>query len=141
MHLIQFKPEEIDKVWPLVKDRIQEALNRNFNPKDHWHVKEQCKLGLEQLWVIVDDKDDIHGVCVSSIIKQPNYNVGIVNMATGHDLPLWVDQIKEFEKWAVENYGIKKIEIFGRPGWKKMLTPLGFTFSHVQMDKFIGGVH
>jgi hypothetical protein len=141
MHLIQFKPEEIDKVWPLVKDKIQEALNRNFNPKDHWHVKEQCKLGLEQLWVIVDDKDDIHGVCVSSIVKQPNYNVGIVNMATGHDLTLWVDQIKEFEKWAVENYGIKKIEIFGRPGWKKMLAPLGFTFSHVQMDKFIGGVH
>jgi hypothetical protein len=75
------------------------------------------------------------------LFKQPNYNVGIVNMATGHDLPLWVDQIKEFEKWAVENYGIKKIEIFGRPGWKKMLAPLGFTFSHVQMDKFIGGVH
>ena len=141
MHLIQFKSEEIDKVGPLVKDKIQEALNRNFNPKDHWHVKEQCKLGLEQLWVIVDDKDDIHGVCVSSIVKQPNYNVGIVNMATGHDLPLWVDQIKEFEKWAVKNYGIKKIEIFGRPGWKKMLAPLGFTFSHVQMDKFIGGVH
>lgn len=141
MHLIQFKSEEIDKVWPLVKDKIQEALNRNFNPKDHWHVKEQCKLGLEQLWVIVDDKDNIHGVCVSSIVKQPNYNVGIVNMATGHDLPLWVDQIKEFEKWASKNYGIKKIEIFGRPGWKRMLAPLGFTFSHVQMDKFIGGVH
>jgi hypothetical protein len=140
MHLIQFKPEEIDKVWPLVKDKIQAALDRNFNPKDHWHVKEQCKLGLEQLWVIVDDKDNIHGVCVSSIVKQPNYNVGIVNMATGHDLPLWVDQIKEFEKWASKNYEIKKIEIFGRPGWKKMLTPLGFEMSHVQMDKFIGGV-
>ena len=120
MHLIQFKPEEIDKVWPLVKDKIQAALDRNFNPKDHWHVKEQCKNGLEQLWVIVDDKDDIHGVCVSSIVKQPNYNVGIVNMATGHDLPLWVDQIKEFEKWASKNYGVKKIEIFGRPGWKRM---------------------
>ena len=141
MHLIQFKSEEIDKVWPLVKDKIQEALNRNFNPKDHWHVKEQCKLGLEQLWVIVDNKDNIHGVCVSSIVKQPNYNVGVVNMATGHDLPLWVDQIKEFEKWASKNYGVKKIEIFGRPGWKRMLAPLGFTFSHVQMDKFIGGVH
>jgi hypothetical protein len=141
MHLIHFKPEEIDKVWPLVKDKIQAALDRNFNPKDHWHVKEQCKNGLEQLWVIVDNKDDIHGVCVSSIVKQPNYNVGIVNMATGHDLPLWVDQIKEFEKWASKNYGVKKIEIFGRPGWKRMLEPLGFTFSHVQMDKFIGGLH
>ena len=50
-------------------------------------------------------------------------------------------QIKEFEKWASKNYGVKKIEIFGRPGWKRMLAPLGFTFSHVQMDKFIGGVH
>jgi hypothetical protein len=119
MHLIQFKSEEIDKVWPLVKDKIQEALNRNFNPKDHWHVKEQCKLGLEQLWVIVDNKDDIHGVCVSSIVKQPNYNVGIVNMATGHDLPLWVDQIKEFEKWAVENYGLKRLRYLEDQDGKK----------------------
>jgi hypothetical protein len=40
----------------------------------------------------------------------------------------------------MENYKVKKIEIYGRPGWKKMLTPLGFEMSHVQMDKFIGGV-
>jgi hypothetical protein len=52
-----------------------------------------------------------------------------------------VNQIKEFEKWAIENYDVRKIEIFGRPGWKKMLTPLGFTFSHVQMDKMVGGLH
>ena len=109
--------------------------------KDHWHVKEQCKLGYEQLWVIVDDKDDIHGVCITAIVEQPNYKVGVVRMATGHDLPLWVDKIKDFEEWAIKNYKVRKIEIFGRPGWKKMLTPLGFTFSHVQMDKMVGGLH
>jgi len=141
MHLIQFKPEEIDKVWPLVKDKIQEALTRNHNFRDHWHVKEQCKNGLEQLWVVVDDNDDIHGVCITAIVQHPNYNIGVVRIATGHDLPLWVNQIDEFEKWASKNYKVRKIEIYGRPGWKKMLTPLGFTFSHVQMDKFIGGIH
>jgi len=70
--------------------------------------------------------------------REANLAFGILQAL---DLFSVVDQIKEFEKWAVENYGIKKIEIFGRPGWKKMLAPLGFTFSHVQMDKFIGGVH
>ena len=33
MYLIQFKPEEIDKVWPLVKDKVQSALERNHEGK------------------------------------------------------------------------------------------------------------
>jgi hypothetical protein len=141
MYLIQFKPEEIDKVWPLVKDKIQAALDRNRNFRNHTHVKENCKKGIEQLWVITDKKDDIHGVCVSQIMEQANYNIGLVRIATGHDLPLWVDKIKEFEDWASKHFDCKKIEVYGRPGWKKMLAPLGYEFSHVQMDKFIGGLN
>jgi hypothetical protein len=139
MDLVLFKPEEIDKIWPLVKDKVQAALNRNHNFRDHTDVKENCKNGVEQLWVIVDKKDNVHGVCITQIMQQPNYNVGLVRIATGHDLPLWVDKIKEFENWAENKFSCKKIEIYGRPGWKKMLTPLGYEFSHVQMDKFLGG--
>jgi hypothetical protein len=139
MDLVLFKPEEIDKIWPLVKDKVQAALNRNHNFRDHTDVKENCKNGVEQLWVIADKKDNVHGVCITQIMQQPNYNIGLVRIATGHDLPLWVDKIKEFENWAENKFSCKKIEIYGRPGWKKMLTPLGYEFSHVQMDKFLGG--
>ena len=139
MDLVLFKPEEIDKIWPLVKDKVQAALNRNHNFRDHTDVKENCKNGVEQLWVIADKKDNVHGVCITQIMQQPNYNVGLVRIATGHDLPLWVDKINEFENWAEKKFNCKKIEIYGRPGWKKMLTPLGYEFSHVQMDKFLGG--
>ena len=139
MDLILFKPEEIDKIWPLVKDKVQAAFDRNHNFRDHTDVKKNCKNGVEQLWVIADKKDNVHGVCITQIMQQPNYNVGLVRIATGHDLPLWVDKINEFENWASNKFGCKKIEIYGRPGWKKMLTPLGYEFSHVQMDKFLGG--
>ena len=142
MYLIQFKPEEIDKVWPLVKDKVQSALERNHKGKtlmDNQHVKEMCKQGVKQLWVTVDKEDNFKGVCISEIARYPNYNVGVVNIATGNDLPQWIDKINVFEKWAFENCGCKKIEVYGRPGWKKMLEPLGFQFNHVQMDKFIGG--
>jgi len=139
MDLVLFKPEEIDKIWPLVKDKVQAALDRNHNFRDHTDVKENCKNGVEQLWVIADKKDNVHGVCITQIMQQPNYNVGLVRIATGHDLPLWVDKINEFENWAEKKFSCKKIEIYGRPGWKKMLTPLGYEFSHVQMDKFLGG--
>ena len=139
MDLVLFKPEEIDKIWPLVKDKVQAALDRNHNFRDHTDVKENCKNGIEQLWVIADKKDNVHGVCITQIMQQANYNIGLVRIATGHDLPLWVDKINEFENWAFNKFKCKKIEIYGRPGWKKMLTPLGYEFSHVQMDKFLGG--
>lgn len=106
---------------------------------DNQHIKEMCKQGVKQLWVTVDKEDNFKGVCISEIAKYPNYNVGVVNIATGNDLPLWIDKINVFEKWAFENCGCKKIEVYGRPGWKKMLEPLGFKYNHVQMDKFIGG--
>ena len=139
MDLILFKPEEIDKIWPLVKDKVQSALDRNHNFRDHTDVKENCKKGVEQLWVIADKKDNVHGVCISQIMEQPNYNIGLVRIATGHDLPLWVDKINEFENWASNNFACKKIEISGRPGRKKMLTPLGYEYSHVQMEKLLAG--
>jgi len=142
MYLIQFRAEEIDKIWPLVKEKVQAALERNHEGKtlmDDHHVKEMCKTGLKQLWVTVDKNDNFKGVCISEIVQYPNYNVGVVNIATGTDLPLWVDKINEFEKWAFEKADCKKLEVYGRPGWKKMLEPLGFHFNHVQMDKFIGG--
>jgi hypothetical protein len=107
MQLIQFKANEIEKIWPLVKDHVQSALDRNQNFRDHTDVKENCINGFEQLWVIVDKKDNVYGVCVTQIVEQKNY----------------------------------KIEIYGRPGWSKMLKPLGYDFTHVQMDKFIGGLH
>jgi len=142
MYLIQFRAEEIDRIWPLVKEKVQAALERNHEGKtlmDDHHVKEMCKAGLKQLWVTVDQDDNFKGVCISEIVQYPNYNVGVVNIATGTDLPLWVNKIKEFEKWAFEKADCKKLEVYGRPGWKKMLEPLGFHFNHVQMDKFIGG--
>ena len=126
MDLVLFKPEEIDKIWPLVKDKVQAALDRNHNFRNHTDVKKNCKNGVEQLWVIADKKDNVHGVCITQILQQPNYNVGLVRIATGHDLPLWVDKINEFENWAKKEFSCKKIEIYGRPGWKKMLTPLGY---------------
>ena len=141
MQLIQFKANEIEKIWPLVKDHVQSALDRNQNFRDHSDVKENCIKGLEQLWVIVDKKDNVHGVCITQIVEQKNYNIGLVRIATGHDLPLWVDKIKDFEDWAFKNCDCKKIEIYGRPGWSRMLKPLGYDFTHVQMDKFIGGLH
>ena len=141
MYLIQFKAHEVEKVWPLVKEHVQSALDRNHNFRNHSDVKQSCIEGKEQLWVITDKEDNIHGVCITAIIKQANYNIGVVRIATGHDLPLWVDKIKDFEQWAFHNCNCKKIEIYGRPGWKRMLTPLGYDYSHVQMDKFLGGLH
>jgi len=123
MQLIQFKSDEIEKIWPLVKNHVQSALDRNQNFRDHTDVKKNCIEGLEQLWVIVDNKDNVHGVCVTQIVEQKNY------------------KIKDFEDWAFKNCNCKKIEIYGRPGWSKMLKPLGYDFTHVQMDKFIGGLN
>jgi hypothetical protein len=32
------------------------------------------------------------------------------------------------KNWAFEKSCCKKLEVYGRPGWKKMLEPLGYEF-------------
>ena len=60
-----------------MKGHVQSALDRNQNFRDHEDVKQNCIKGIEQLWVIVDKKDNVYGVCITQIVQQKNYNIKI----------------------------------------------------------------
>ena len=44
-----WKEDEVDKVWIMVKDLIQTALDRSGGYADHGHIKDQIKKNLMQL--------------------------------------------------------------------------------------------
>ena len=52
-----WEEKEVDKIWILVKDHIQDALNRSGGYADHEHIKDQIKKNLMQLWVAWSEED------------------------------------------------------------------------------------
>ena len=130
-------PDEIDYIWPSVKDLIEAALDRSglFGINDAYcHVVN----GTWQLWVVHEKRNDqwsgaqIECVVLTEIIDYPKDKVLRVTMATGSDRTKWVDRIEVIEGWA-KSLGCERIQVLGRPGWERVLKD--YRKTHVMLEK------
>ena len=133
-----WEEKEVDKVWILVKDYIQDALNRSGGYADHEHIKDQIKKNLMQLWVAWSEEDQkLYAVGVTELKEYPKYKTMNFGILTGERMDLWVQYLEPMEQWAKQQ-GVDKMEFYARPGWEKFLKTKGYVKSHIQLDKFIG---
>jgi hypothetical protein len=65
--LILFSKEEIDGIWNLAKDLVHKACIRAGGFVDEKHIKEYCKQGTMQLWLVVTETNEVLCVCVTEI--------------------------------------------------------------------------
>ena len=135
LELITFNADEIASIWPLVEDLIQKSCERAGGFADAIHVKEWLEKGIMQLWIAYDSKENkVKCVCVTEIRQYPNYKVCDCKITTGTDYKSWVDFMDNVVNWA-RSLGCKKMEIFTRPGWERILKYKGFVKTHVQLEK------
>jgi len=133
-----WEEKEVDKIWILVKDHIQDALNRSGGYADHEHIKDQIKKNLMQLWVAWSEEDQkLYAVGVTELKEYPKYKTMNFRILTGERMDLWVQYLEPMEQWAKQQ-GVDKMEFYARPGWEKFLKTKGYVKSHIQLDKFIG---
>ena len=130
---INFKKFEIENVWPLARDLVQLACDTNgaFDAED---IKALCKQGAMQLWLVLGENDEVLATVVTELRIYPNYKVCDARIVTGRDMHKWQHHVKDLETWA-KGKGCKKIELFARPGWEKIMKPKGYAKSHVQLEK------
>jgi hypothetical protein len=135
MDCFRFEPEKVKDVWILVKDLIQKSCDRAGGFADADDVKQWLEQGTMQLWVAWDNEvKRVKCVCVTEIRQYPKYKVCDCRITTGESYRSWVnfmDNVVEFAK----KEGCKKMEIFTRPGWERILKHKGFVKTHVQLEK------
>jgi hypothetical protein len=135
LELITFNADEISSIWPLVEDLIQKSCERAGGFADAKHVKEWLEKGIMQLWVAYDTQENkVKCVCVTEIRQYPNYKICDCKITIGTDYKSWVDFMDNVVNWA-RSLGCKKMEIFTRPGWERILKYKGFVKTHVQLEK------
>ncbi len=112
-----------------IKNGAQSAV------KDCQAQYEWLEKGVMQLWIAYDSKESkVKCVCVTEIRQYPNYKVCDCKITTGTDYKSWVDFMDDVVNWA-RSQGCKKMEIFTRPGWERILKYKGFVKTHVQLEK------
>lgn len=132
--LVNFTKDEVEKVWPLAKPYVEKACETNggFNAE---HILEFLKGGLMQLWMAVDGENNkVICVCVTEIREYPNFKVCDLRITTGEQFKRWFNYMDQICEWA-RSEGCKKMEIFARPGWERILKHKGFRKTHVQIEK------
>lgn len=135
LDLVVFQPFEVASVWILVKYLIQKACDRSGAFADAEDVKRWLEKGTMQLWVAFDNQDKkIKCVTVTELRQYPKYKVCDCRITTGTDYKNWVDFMDNVVNWA-RAMGCKKMEIFTRPGWERILKRKGFEKTHIQLEK------
>ena len=130
---IKFKKFEVENVWPLARDLIHLACKTNgaFAADD---IKDLCKQGAMQLWLVVDETDEVLATVVTELRNYPNFKVCDARIVTGRHMEKWQHHVEDLEIWAKAK-GCKKMELFARPGWERVMKPKGYVKTHVQIEK------
>ena len=132
-NIVRFTRNDVNKVWPLAVEMIQRACDTNggFEAED---ILDACKRGIFQLWLITDDQQKVYASVVTELRDYPNFKVCDIKITTGEMYEKWFNHIDDIATWA-KRQGCKKMEIFARPGWERVLKHKGYVKTHVQIEK------
>ena len=104
----------VSKIWPSVKGHIERALAEGHGEMTAADVYSRVERGSWHLWFIPG-----FGAGCTEFSDYPAYRTLIVRLwsATGGG---WLEELSKVEEWAASQ-GCRAVEIFGRPGWSRVL--------------------
>ncbi len=141
MKLVNIPSSNLDDVWSLVKKDISEALSYSGDHTDAQFVYDCVKEDKMQLWVVWDkDKsttlEKYYGVVVTEIIQRKLKRSCNIFIVTGRHRQKWQHLINVLEDFA-EQKNCNQMELFARPGWKKIMEQFNYKTTHVVLEKTI----
>lgn len=125
--------DELDAIWPQVShhiDRVMKHTGGRYTTDDAFYLLKQEEA---QLFVVAVDSY-ISAACITQLSDYPRklYLTILFLGGTGFDLfaDLLLSKLKQFAQFE----SCDGIEIFGRPGWSRVLTKYGFKGDHISME-------
>ena len=116
---------DIDHVWAKVEPMLAAAIRDDGARMGTEDFRRWLDEGAMQLWIAFDS-EHLYAAAVTEIIIFPRLKVCQIVLLAGWDYGTWeaaaFDMIK---RWA-KSKGCKRLEIRGRPGWKRRLASHGF---------------
>ena len=125
--------KKLDQVWPHIEDKVTRACEEARNRETPETIKAALHEGRFQLWVVIRGQK-VMAILLTEIAVYSLSKVCRLIVCIGEDYKAWVGLIKQVEDWA-KDMGCSEMEPLPRPGWEKVLKPLGYRKTHVVLNK------
>ena len=113
-------PEDVEYMWAEVEpilDRVKEHTEGELETSDFLHLLNNGEM---QLWVSVEG-NEVEAAMVTQIITYPQKKILRIISLAGHDFKRLRPSQELVESFAVQQ-NCTALEMWGRKGWKKLLT-------------------
>ena len=120
--------EHLDKVWDLAAPLVSRALDYSDGKYSLEAIYEALAARDMQLWVATLDHELV-ACCVTEIIIYPNKKVLTIFASAGVGLHNWLGCLSPILEWG-KSQGCQASEVYGRPGWARVLAKYGFEKIH-----------
>ena len=114
------KAEDVDILWPKVKDYLQRAIDKNqgeFNLDD---VHNDLISENARLWIAYNEEGELLASAICEIQVLPRQKVCFIKLLGGEDFSSWSHTINAIEEWALDN-GAERVTAYARKGFRKLM--------------------
>lgn len=135
LELLPIPATAAEQMWPQIAGQIQVLAEVSHGRLRAADIMLAVLRRDMQLWAA--DGGDRLSVMLTEILNHPRQRDLHIISATGQDAPQWRDLWPKFEEWArAQNCAV--LTATCRPGWERVLAPLGFAKEAIILEKRLG---
>lgn len=133
--VVHIPKENINTVYPMVKDELEDILLKAENGFYAEDVLEYLNNNDMQLWIIWDNENNLKkGFVITEIIERPRLKFCSVFVMTGSNRKRWQYEVmRNLIDFGKQN-GCQKGISLARKGWTKIYKQYGFKDTHVCLE-------
>ena len=118
-------PEDVDVLWPKVRDMLAAALDTGQGEYNLDDVFNRLLQGNMRLWIAYTPAGELMAAAVCQLNIYPQKTICYIVLTGGDIIEYWSYSLSAIEEWAYEN-GADAIAAYGRKGFARLLVPQGF---------------
>lgn len=126
-------PEGVDVFWPEVEPLLARAVPYSGGRIDIESLHEWALDGRYLLWV-AHDGEAIRAAFATRVATYPRRRMLSVDCAAGVHIRDWIDLVQMTFRNFSRDAGLDGVEMYGRPGWNRVLSRYGWERSMVLME-------
>ena len=114
-------------LWNKVRPLLKPAVDR-MN-EDRWtteHLLVELTSGLQQLWIVFNDDNEITTAATTHVSVYPNNKFLTIRFLGGEGYDIWFYEGMDILKSFAKDIGCAGVEVYGREGFWKKMKDVGF---------------
>lgn len=132
--LMPVPTENINELWPKILPWAEDFCQYSQGSYDPPYILGKLQMGQMQLWLVMKNEGIL--AVVLTEIRKTIIKECVIVVTAGKNMDAWIHLLMTLEKYAIL-MGCQKIIGIARPGWEKVLKPLGYKKTHVELEKML----